>query len=132
MSESYEDLDELATLLLEWDFGRPEFPAGNYNLLPYGVPGTCRPLLVVIIDGSRPASSLYEQALRHLKTSCRDVTRTCMIVVCVPVNDWLSEWEAVEPQFSALEARGLALSLRFASDAAQEYSSAFRSEISDA
>lgn len=113
MLETDEHLDELARQFLEWDFNRPEFPAGTYNLLPYGGPGTCRSLLVVIIDGSVPAASLYEQALRHLTSSCRGVTRTCMIVVRVPVDSWLSGWNEVEAQFSALEARGLDIRLRF-------------------
>lgn len=51
------------------------FGAGSFNIIPGGVPGSCRKVLVVVIGSKDSVKMRVLEAIAHLAVKCPDITK---------------------------------------------------------
>lgn len=84
----------------------------EWNIIPYGRPSTCKPSLLVLVDGTVTLSDLFERALKLLG-KCTPVCMQVLIYAQVNEHTWNETWFSYSDQFEKLEEQGLNIKIHF-------------------
>ncbi len=100
---SLDEINDYAKELCEGSNGLLEGGTSKINTIPYGKPGGCHSLLVVIIDGKKDVDLVLNKALMHVGLNCKGITKYVLFYVANDYTKWDKLWSLYKPSFDALK-----------------------------
>ncbi len=85
----------------------------GWNIIPYGKPSNCKMRLLVVLDGYYDLPHLFEWAIKHVTSNCKEITNLVYFYVDVNMNLWSTEWFKYEKFFSQLETQEIDIRISF-------------------